>query len=150
MSVTDSRSMINRERMLTGLRKKLADLKRLSILKSQTNSQYDEFAAPALAELLDVDGANGSGVRFELDGVEYAAFACQADPGRYWDTAPLIDFLKKRGWWDKVSMEVLDPQKLQAEIAAGNIPEKLVAKFQVTGEPKKPYVKFINPKPESL
>lgn len=146
----ESRSMIDRQRLLGGLRRKLADVKRLSILKSQTATQYDEFAAPALLELLEVDGPNGNGVKFELDGVEHAAIACQADGGKFWDAEPLIEWLKANGHWAKVSMEVLDPQKLQAEIAAGNIPQKRVAKFQIEGEKKKPYVKFIKPKPESL
>lgn len=146
----ESRSIIDQRRLLGGLRRKLADLKRLSILKSQTEAQYKEFAAPALADLFETDGPNGNGVKFELDGVEYAAIACQPTPGKLWDAQPLIEWLKANGHWAKVSTEVLDPQKLQAEIAAGNIPEKRVAKFQIDEEPKKPYVKFINPKPDSL
>ncbi|HWV46848.1 MAG TPA: hypothetical protein VN039_12660 [Nitrospira sp.] len=146
---TDSRSMIDNRRLLSGLKRKLADLKRLSILKSQTESQYKEFSAPALSELVEADGFNGRGVRFELDGVEYAAIACQPTPGKLWNAEPLIEWLKKNGHWSNVSTEVLDPHKLQAEIAAGNIPQRSVAKFQIDEEPKKPYVKFINPKPDS-
>lgn len=149
MSVTDSRSMINQSRMLTGLRRKLADLKRLSVLKSQTESQYKEFAAPALTELLETDGPNGSGVKFELDGIEYAAIACQPDPVKLWDAEPLIEWLKKNNHWDRVSTTSLDPVKLQAEIAAGNIPAR-VNRFQIEDKPKTPYVKFIKPKPDSL
>lgn len=150
MSITDSRSMINQSRLLTGLRRKLADVKRLSILKSQTESQYKEFAAPVLTELLELDGPNGNGVKFELDGVEYAAFACQPDAAKLWDAEPLIEWLKKYNYWDRVSTTSLDPVKLQAEIAAGNIPVAKVNRFQIDDKPKSPYVKFIKPKPESL
>ena len=141
---------LNKNRVLSKLREKLSGAKMLSVTASQAEVARKEAAAQALKDLIEVDGVNGNGVRFEFEGNELAAFACQPDPGKYWDGAPLIEWLKANGHWEKVRVTTLDPAKLEAELAAGNIKRDDIAKFQVTGEPKAPSVKWINPKPQSL
>jgi len=141
-------TMKNR-RLLNGLRDKLFSAKAASEAKNMADTRYKEISADALGDLIAVDGLNGTGVRFEYGDKEVAAFACQPDAGKYWDAAPLIEWLTEHGYWAQVSTTQLDPIKLEAEIASGNIKRADVEKFQVTGEPKKPYVKFINPKPDS-
>lgn len=149
MTITSPAETVRKNRLLSALREKLAHAKSLSVVASQAEVSRKEASAMALEDLIEVDGLNGNGVRFEFEGKELAAFACQPDPGKFWDGAPLIEWLKANGYWKSVSVTTLDPAKLEAEIAAGNIKRVDVEKFQVTGEPKAPSVKWINPKPES-
>lgn len=137
-------------RLLAGLREQLADLKRLSVAASQAEVQRKEVGAVTLANLREVDGDNGPGVRFDYDGVELAAYAYQPDTRKVWDTENLVEFLKKKGLWtDAVTVATLDPQKLEIEMAAGHIKRSDLARFQIDDKPGTPYVKFMNPKPES-
>lgn len=138
-----------RDRALPILREKLAVAKALSEAASQADVARKEASAMALSLLVDMDGINGNGVRFEHEGKELAAFACQPKSEKFWDGAPLIEWLKENNLWDLVSVTTLDPAKLEAEIAAGNIKREDVEKFQVTGDPKAVSVKWINPKPDS-
>lgn len=138
-----------KDRSLSALRGSLAQAKALSEAASQAEVMRKEASAMALALLIDVDGVNGNGVRFEHDGKELAAFACQPKSEKFWDGAPLIEWLKEKNFWDSVSVTTLDPAKLEAELAAGNIKREDVEKFQVTGDPKAVSVKWINPKPDS-
>jgi hypothetical protein len=135
-------------RALNALRVKLANAKAAAEQKRQAENIYKEVAGDAMPDLLLVDGKNGSGVRFEYEGKEYAAIVCQPDSQWHWDPAPLVEYLKSIGKFDDVSVTVLDPEKLESEMAAGNIDRKKMKKFQVE-KPATPYVKFINPKPDS-
>ena len=135
--------------VLDKLRAKLADLKAVSAVKSDAETQYKDLAADIIPELRELGGGdNGPGVRLEWGGKEWAAFVCQPEPEQTWDAAPLIEWLKENGHWATVSTTVLDPQKLETEMAAGNIDRRKLAKF-IVKTPRKPYVKWGNPKPDS-
>lgn len=134
--------------LIDGLRAKLAELKAFSAQKATAESLHKKAAAEILPELKEIDGENGPGVRFEYEGREYAAFVCQPEPEQVWNAAPLVQWLKDNGHWDSVSVTVLDPQKLEAELAAGNINRGKLARF-IVKKPRTPYVKFGNPKPDS-
>lgn len=140
---------LRKNRILPTLRGRLAMAKALSEAASQAEVARKEASALALEGLIEVDGVNGNGVRFEHDGKELAAFACQPKSEKFWDGAPLIEWLKENNLWDQVSVTTLDPAKLEAELAAGNIKREDVEKFQLTGDPKAVSVKWINPKPDS-
>jgi hypothetical protein len=139
---------VHKRRALEALRGRLAEYKRAALNKAQAEGYRAELAQRTLEEMAAVDGYNGNGVRFQYEGQELAAFACQPEPEKYWDPAKLVEHLKKTGVWDRVSTTVLDPQKLEAEIASGNIRRSSLDKF-IVQKPKSPYVKFINPKPDS-
>lgn len=145
MTLTES---VKTSRLLTGLRAKLVYVKAAAEAKRLSENTYKEQAANALADLLEVDGPNGSGVRFVYEDKEYAAFACQPSSEWTWDAAPLVEWLKDNGFFDRVSVTVVDPEKLESEMAVGNIKRSDLEKFQVEKE-RSPYVKFINPKPDS-
>lgn len=141
---------VKKQRMLNGLRDMLSSLKGLRIGEKQAAEASKEYAAQIKPLLEDVDGLNGGGVRFEFEGVEYAALVCQPDAGKIWDAAPLIEHLKQSpALWRKVSTTVLDPMKLEAEMAAGNINREELLKFQIPDKLKASYIKFVNAKPES-
>ena len=145
MSLTDD---IRKVRVLDALREKLKLAKVASVNASQTESSRKEVHADAVKDLAEIDGKNGNGVRFDYYGTELAAFVCQPEPELIWDAAPLIEYLQKVGLYDKVSTVVLDPEKLESEMAAGNIKRATLKKFQIE-KPRSPYLKFINPRPES-
>lgn len=145
MSVTDS---VRNARVLNALRRKLEVLKAAAEDKRATEGVYKQASADALADLLTVEGPNGDGVRFMYQDKEYAAFACKPQSEMIWDAAPLVEWLKENGVFDRVSVTVVDPEKLESEMAAGNIKRSDLDKFQVEKE-RSAYVKFINPRPES-
>lgn len=146
MSETTDR--IKRQRMLTEIREGLKGVKSAAQRKKDSEALYKENTSLVLPMMLEVDGPNGKGIRFEFEDQEYAAIACQPDAGKLWDTPALITELKKRGVWQKVSTTQLDPQKLAAEIEAGNLPS--FEEFMLDAPEKSAYVKFVNPKPENL
>lgn len=145
MSVTDS---VRNARVLNALRRKLEVLKAAAEDKRATEGVYKQASADALADLLTVEGPNGDGVRFMYQDKEYAAFACKPSSEWTWDAALLVEWLKENGVFDRVSVTVVDPEKLESEMAAGNIKRSDLDKFQVEKE-RSAYVKFINPRPES-
>lgn len=145
MSVTDD---IRASRLLFGLRDKLAAAKRASENQTEAENYRKEVHKDALTDLAEVDGKNGSGVRFSYEDRELAAFVCAPADELTWDAAALTEHLKKIGKYDAVSVTVIDPEKLESEMAAGNIKRATLKKFQVA-KPRTPYLKFINPKPES-
>lgn len=146
-----SAEFIQRSRLLRELKESLLpNMKRASNEKKDAEAGYKDTASAVLPVIVEVNGINGTGVRFEYEGQEYAAYVCQPEPAKLWDAAPLIEYLKENGHWQKVSQRVLDPMMLEAQMAAGNIKREDLEKFQVSQEPGKPYVKWINPKPESL
>lgn len=145
MSVTDD---IRTSRILAVLRDKLAAAKRASENQASAENYRKEVHKDALKDLEELDGRNGSGVRFEYGDRELAAYVCAPEDELTWDAAALTDHLKKIGKYDDVCVTVIDPEKLESEMAAGNIKRATLKKFQVA-KPRTPYLKFINPKPES-
>jgi hypothetical protein len=145
MSVTDD---IRASRLLTGLRDKLATAKRASENSAAAETYRKEVHKDALVDLEELDGRNGSGVRFQHEDRELAAFVCQPEDELIWDAAALTEHLKKIGKYDAVCVTVIDPEKLESEMAAGNIKRASLKKFQIA-KPRAAYLKFINPKPES-
>lgn len=139
---------VRNSRTLNLLRYKLETVKGTAENKRKAETLYKEAAADALADLLTLDGPNGDGIRFNYEDKEYAAFACQPSSEWTWDAAPLVEWLKENGFFDRVSVTVVDPEKLESEMAAGNINREYLEKFMVEKE-RSAYVKFINPRPES-
>lgn len=135
-------------RLLSALKEKLPSVKAAAENKRHAENVYKEVATDALSDLVAVDGLNGDGVRFEYGDKEYAAFVCQPEPERIWDSAPLVEWLKDNGFWDSVSVTVVDPEKLESEMAAGNIKRSDLDGFQIEKQ-RSAYVKFINPRPGS-
>lgn len=145
MSITEE---INKSRTLERLRYMLSTAKGAAENKRKAESLYKEAAADALSDLEVLDGKNGSGVRFEWEDKEYAAIVCAPEDELVWDAARLTEHLKNIGKYEDVCVTVIDPEKLESEIAAGNIKRATLKKFQVA-KPRTPYLKFINPKPDS-
>lgn len=139
---------INKSRLLATLREKLATAKQASVSAAAAEVYRKEVHKDAVTDLEVLDGKNGSGVRFTHEGRELAAYVCQPEDELIWDAAPLTEHLKKIGKYDAVSVVVIDPEKLESEIAAGNIKRASLKKFQVA-KPRAAYLKFINPKPDS-
>lgn len=145
MSVTND---IRNSRVLDRLRYKLQTAKGAAEHKRKSENLYKEASADALSDLRELDGANGPGVRFEWEGKEYAGYVCQPEDALIWDAARLTEHLMKIGKYEVVSVTVIDPEKLESEIAAGNIKRDSLKKFQIAS-PRTSYLKFINPKPDS-
>lgn len=145
MSVTDD---IRTSRLLAGLRDKLAAAKRASENSASAEVFRKEVHKDAITDLTEVDGKNGNGVRFQYEDRELAAFVCAPEDELTWDAAALTAHLKKIGKYDDVCVTVIDPEKLESEMAAGNIRRSTLKRFQVA-KPRTPYLKFINPKPDS-
>lgn len=145
MSVTEN---IGKSRVLDRLRYMLATAKGAAEQKRTAENLYKEAAADVLSDLRELDGVNGSGVRFQWEDKEYAGYVCQPEDELVWDAAALTEYLKKIGRYDAVSVTVLDPEKLESELAAGNIRRASLEKFQVR-KSSTPYLKFMNPKPDS-
>lgn len=145
MSITDT---LKTSRTLAAVKSKLVTLKAVAENKRAAEVAYKEAAADVFPDLLELDGTNGSGVRFEYEGAEFAGYVCAPVPERIWDPAPLVEYLKEKGYFDSVSVTVVDPEKLESEMAAGNIKREELDKFQIE-KPRTPYLKIINPKPDS-
>lgn len=145
----DSMDLIRKNRVLESLRDHLHQLKGIADQKKAAELHYKEHASVTREELREIDGENGTGVRFEYDGKECAAIVCQANTPKIWDLENLIPWLKENGHWDKVKSTVLDANKLAAEISVGNISATETEKFQMDGTKPTAYVKFVNPKPDS-
>lgn len=145
----EAMGLITRNRVLSSLRDHLYQLKVIADQKRASEQLYKEQASVTKGELLEIDGENGSGVRFEYEGKEYAAIVCQPGTPKIWDLENLVPWLKKNGHWDKVKTTILDPEKLAAEISMGNISATETEKFQLDGTTPTAYVKFVNPKPDS-
>jgi hypothetical protein len=138
------------KRALDDAREHLAMLKRLSVQAKDAEDVRKEYSAELVPELSELIGVNGKTIRFQLDGKELGAKVSQGDAGQKWDVAPLIEYLKEKNLWKKASTQELDPDKLHALLALGDIDVKDVEKFMVRIEPSTPSVKWVNPSADSL
>lgn len=142
---------VQRARILGPLREKLQDVYRITRARKQSEADYKVASAEAVPDLEALCGVNGGTVRFtDSDGVEQAAKLVQAQGGTYWDSAPLIEWLKENKKWNSVKSTVLDERKLQSEIEAGNIDFADVKPFYLQKPPNAAYVKFVNADADSL
>lgn len=147
MSISED---VKQKRAIEDAREHAATLKKLSVEATNAEKDRKEYSAAILPELSDLLGVNGRSIRFEFEGKELAAKVSQGDPGQKWDVAPLIEYLKENKLWKKASTEQLDPDKLHALIALGDIKTEDVKEFMLPIEPAKPSVKWVNADVESL
>jgi hypothetical protein len=82
------------------------------------------------------------GVFVTVDGTMVRAKWQQNPAPEDWDLETLIPYLKKKGVWAKVSTEILDQAKLEAEIRAGNLSIRDLRKFKVKGTPPRPFIRL--------
>lgn len=135
--------------MMSYTRTLLAKLKKARV--AMENAKVDaETISKELLPLLETLDPGKLGVVFEHDGAKSAGYRQQNKPSDVVDTAALIAYLKRTGKWAACSTTVLDMKKVEAEIAANNIRPRDMAKFVSEGKPATPYIKFMNPKRDSL
>jgi hypothetical protein len=147
--MTDTKtSTIRRGRVLAEVRKGATELEQAALDVKLAGQRYAELSSTLKPKVLEVDGENGNGVRFDGLQGERAVMYIQPTPGKEWDAPRLIEELKRRGVWAKVSTTSLDTHKLAAEIAAGNLPA--FEEFQTELEPRGASLRFVNAKPDSL
>lgn len=134
---------------LSHVRALLGKLKkaRMDLENAQHDAQtYSDEVMPLLLAL-DPDK---KGVVFELDGAKSAGYRQQNKPSTVVDTAALIAYLKRRGMWEACMTEQLDMKKVEAAVAAGHLKAAAINKYMSEGKEATPYVKFMNPKRDSL
>lgn len=76
-----------------------------------------------------------------------AAYVQQNTPGEFWNESAIIDWLRmpirgRKALWLSCSTRVLDIQKFEAEVAAGNIPAKVATRFKERGKASAPFIRF--------
>jgi len=147
MSVNEE---VRQKRAIEDAREHVTTLKKLSVEAKVAEDGRKEYSAVILPELSELLGVNGRSIRFEFEGKEMAAKVSQGDPGQKWDVANLIEYLKESKLWNKASTQQLDPDKLHALIALGDIKTEDVKEFMLPIEPAKPSVKWVNADVESL
>lgn len=147
MSISED---VKQKRALDDAREHVQTLKRLSVEAKSADDSRKEYSAAVIPDLIDLLGVNGRTIRFEFDGKELAAKVSQGDSGQKWDVAPLIEYLKEKNLWKKVSVQQLVPDKLHALIALGDIKTEDVKEFMLPIEPAKPSVKWVSADVESL
>lgn len=150
--MTEVAKTIAMERTMATLRSRLGMLKYASLEKNVAERRYQEVANLVKDILREVDGENGNGVRFTLDGGEYAAILSKPTPELSWDAEKLVPYLQEIGVWERVSTQVVDPYKLASELAAGTLvlTDEQKAEFQVLSKDVAASVRFVNPTPQSI
>lgn len=139
---------VKKARILSEVRETAPELQKAALDKKAAEQRYTDLSARLKPMVEEVDGPNGVGVRFDGVTGEQALKLVQNKPSLVWDAPNLIAELKSRGVWKKVSTEELSPEKLAAEIAAGNLPD--FKEFQVEVPGNAPSLRIVNAKPESL
>lgn len=140
---------------LTTLKKRILDFKNMrKRLNDLKDNEVPQTQREIIAMLKTVD-PEGVGVVIEFEGREEAAFVQQNDGTTYWDSEEIIAYLRKRvagrqEMWRACSSRTFDVAKWEAEIANGNIPPKLAAKFKKTAPAPKPFIRFGKPTKDSL
>lgn len=148
MTVKDK---IQRNHFLDRVRAMLPVVKEASSTVSKSKTEYEEASAATLKDMLQIVEPNGERIRFEYDGQELSAGVVQGKKSGNWDLARLVEHLKERGLWNKVSARMLDQNLLDSLIARGEIDgETLKKEFWVEGGLNSPYIKFGNADSESL
>lgn len=119
----------------------LERLKEYRLEKDAVEGDIHETQNEALPLLLKEDPED-LGVPVTVWGDLYEAHVQQNRAPEYWDMEKLVPWLKAHGHWDRVMTEVLDQAKLEAEIRAGNIPRRLIRKFQLKGNLPRPFIRY--------
>lgn len=150
MANTDVLDAVRKDRLLDSLRGKLRTLKMATQGKKEAQLMYDEIASGVKTDLLEVDGENGAGVRFWIEGQEFCAKLVKPEQELSWDVSKLVPALREAGVWEKVSTRVLDPNKLAAELSTGalTLPGDL-KDYQYVSKDVAASVRFVNPTAES-
>lgn len=98
-----------------------------------------------IAAMQEADPDNEGIVYDADDSSKGAAYVQQNDPSEYWDEEAILTYLKRPGrksLWMSCSTRVLDIQKFEAEVTAGNIKPALVKKMKKTGSTPSPFIRF--------
>lgn len=82
------------------------------------------------------------GVEITVDGIRFRAKWQQNEAPEDWDLENLIPYLKKKGIWSRVSTEILDQAKLDAEIRAGNVSLRELRGFKLKGNRPAAFIRF--------
>jgi hypothetical protein len=149
MSNTISGTLVNRSKFIE-LREQLLSLCsiRRTIKNMKDLEQQRQIRSLALMRELAIGDQS---VGFDVDGERHAAKLIRTKSADTWNLADLVEWLKGNPTlWRKVSTTILDTQKLEAEIAAGNIKREDVERFVIPGDERSPYIKFVNVTPDSL
>jgi hypothetical protein len=146
--VSERTDSVKRARILSEIREKAPELQQAALDKKAAEQHYADLSAHLKPMVEEVDGPNGVGIRFDGLNGDQAVKLVQNKPTLVWNAPDLIAELKSRGVWKKVSTEELSPEKLAAEIAAGNLPD--FKEFQVEVPGNSPSLRIVNAKPESL
>jgi len=93
---------------------------------------------------------NGYGIKFDIEGVEHAAFFQQNQPSLSWDMEGAIQYAKDNGLWSDVSVRQFSAARWEDLVQQGIIPSKVAQKLTVTGKPPAPFVRFGKPTDKSL
>jgi hypothetical protein len=119
----------------------LENLKRLrddqKYIATEVHDQQEE-----LLPLIRKEDPDREGVFVTVDGTMVRAKWQQNAAPEDWDLETLIPYLKKKGVWKRVSTEILDQAKLEAEIRAGNLSIRDLRKFKVKGTPPRPFIRL--------
>lgn len=104
-----------------------------------------------LAGMSAFDSANKGIVVDDLTSSNGTAYVQQNSPSEFWDMEEIISYLKgDKQLWASCSSRVFDQKKWEAEIANGNIPAKIAARFKKSGTTPAPFIRFGKGKEESV
>jgi hypothetical protein len=129
------------------LKKRLKDFR----AARQQKEELEDFISREQRELvgaLDEADPDRIGLVYDpSDESKGAAYLQQNSPSEYWDEEAIVAWLRKRvagrkTVWLACSTRILDIKKLEAEIAAGNIPVKTAEKWKKTGTTPKPFIRW--------
>lgn len=137
------------DRELERVRELLSILKDQRCLKEELDREIGDTQSEVIRSMTGLE-ATKKGVRFEYEGADLCGVVVQGHRKPQYDTPALVQYLRDQGQFQRVSTRVLDPLKLEAALAAGDIDPAALARFELPAEPLAPYVKFVPPKKESL
>jgi hypothetical protein len=130
------------------LKDKIKMFRNQRITKDELEESIKKGQPELIAALQEVGASNEVGVVYDPDDEHKgAAYVQQNTPSEYWNDEAILDWLSKPVRGRKTlrlacTTRILDLKKFEAEVAAGNVPPKVAAKFKMTGNRPAPFIRF--------
>jgi hypothetical protein len=134
---------------MQGAQNLLALLKQRREEAKELSNIIDDLQTDALDALAQVD-PDDDGVIYEYNGQQFEAHRQQNGARWDWDLEDLVPFLRAINLFDRVTVQVVDNAKVEAEIKSGSLSAKELDQYKIEGDPPAPFVRSIRYDPTSL
>lgn len=129
---------------LDNLRRKVLGFRDDRARNKEEAERLSDLQPELLALIKSADPDQNGIVLTDEEDPKGTAFYQQNSAQQFWDVEAIMEWLQGKGKTHRmaVTSRTFDNMKWEAEVANGNIPAKVAAKFKKTAEPTSPFIRF--------